>query len=130
VHHDGVAGPGVAQQQVQAVAVDGGAGLLVGVDAVAGDPRRGERVELALQALPGGGDAGVAEVKPALGMIVTGWHAAHRTGIHPRTLFPGRVFRDDFRNAACPPVPVSGVTLAGKWRQIIDTMWQLRGCKR
>ena len=76
VHHDRVAGPRIAQQLVQAVAVDGGAGLLVGVDPLAGDARRGERVELAIQALPGGGDAGVAEVEPALGMIVTRWHAA------------------------------------------------------
>ena len=107
VHHDRVAGPGVAQQLVQAVAVDGGPGLLVGVDALAGDARRGERVELAVQGLPDGRDAGVAEVEPALRMIVTGWHAANRTGIRLRTLFPGRVLRDDFRNAACPLVPVS-----------------------
>jgi hypothetical protein len=108
VHHDGVAGPGVGQQLVQAVAVDGGPGFLVGVDAVAGDAGRGERSHLAVQALPGGGDAGVAEVEPALGVIVTGWHAANRTGIHLRMLFSGRILRDDFRNGACLPVPVSG----------------------
>jgi hypothetical protein len=32
VHHDRVAGPGVAEQLVEAVADDGGAGLLVGID--------------------------------------------------------------------------------------------------
>ena len=108
VHHDRVAGPGVAQQLVQAVPVDGGAGLLVGVDPLIGDPGSGEGVELAVQALPGGGDAGIAEVEPAPRMIVTGWHAVNRTGIHPRTVFPGRELRDNFRNAMCPLTPVSG----------------------
>jgi hypothetical protein len=54
VHHDRVAGPAIGQQLVQAVAVDGRPGLLVGIDTVVTDARGGERVELAVQALPGG----------------------------------------------------------------------------
>jgi hypothetical protein len=70
-----VAGPGVAEHLVQAVAVDGGAGLLVGPGPLGGDTRGGQGVELAFQALFGGGDAGVAEVEAPVRLAGTGFPA-------------------------------------------------------
>jgi hypothetical protein len=54
---------GVRQERVQAVAVDGGAGLLVGEDPFVGDAGGGQGVEWALEALLGREDPGVAEVE-------------------------------------------------------------------
>jgi hypothetical protein len=51
VHHDHIAGSGVGQQAVEAVAVDGGAGLLVDIDLRVRDAGRCQCVELPLQRL-------------------------------------------------------------------------------
>nr|WP_245627967.1 hypothetical protein [Actinomadura oligospora] len=102
VDDDGVAGPGVGQQGIQSVAVDGRAGL-VDVDPFVTDPGGGQGVELAFEELLGGGDAGVAEIHAALRMIVAGSHArAHETRL--RTGLLERFLWDDFRNDACPAV--------------------------
>jgi hypothetical protein len=98
VHHDRVTAPGVLQQFIQPVTVDGGTCLLVGVDPFDGYARSGQSVELTVQALPGGGDADVAEVKPARRVIVTGSHARHRTGNRRRSRIAERVLRNEFRN--------------------------------
>jgi hypothetical protein len=54
VDHDRVAGPGVGQEAVQALAVGGRAGFLVDEDPLVRDALRGQCVELALQRLLGG----------------------------------------------------------------------------
>jgi hypothetical protein len=64
VHDDRVAGPGVGEELAEAVAVGSSAGFLVGPGPLSGNARSAERIELAIQGLPGGGDAGVAEVEP------------------------------------------------------------------
>jgi hypothetical protein len=74
VDDDGVAAPGVGEQGGEAVAVDGGAGLLVGVDVLVGDAGGGEGVELAVEVLLDSGDAGVAEVEAAGGVLIAGGH--------------------------------------------------------
>ena len=66
VHCDGIAGAGVGQEPIQAVAVDGGAGRLVNVDPIIRDPGRRQSVELSGKGLFGCGDAGVSEFEPAL----------------------------------------------------------------
>jgi hypothetical protein len=50
VRHDRVAAAAIRQQLVQSFAVDGGAGLLVGVDPPGRDAGGGQGGELALQA--------------------------------------------------------------------------------
>jgi hypothetical protein len=65
VRDDRVTTAGVGQQRSKAVAVDAGAGLLVGEDPLIRDPGGGESVELAFQALLGRGDPGVRQVEPA-----------------------------------------------------------------
>ena len=87
VDDDGVAGPGVGEQLPEAFAVDGGAGFLVGVDPLIGDPGRGQGVELAHEGLLGGGDAGVAEVEAALRMTGA---VSHAPGSHQNSAPYGR----------------------------------------
>jgi hypothetical protein len=79
VHDDGVARAGVAQQRGQAVAVDGGAGLAVDVDVLVGDAGLAERVELAVEALAGGRDPGVAEVEAGGRVVGACCHAPYGT---------------------------------------------------
>jgi hypothetical protein len=74
VHDDRVAGPGVAEKLVQALTVDGGAGLLVGPGPLGGDARSRQGVELAVQALFAGGDTGVAEGKALVRLPGTGFY--------------------------------------------------------
>jgi hypothetical protein len=51
VDHDGVAGPGIGQQLVESVPVDGCTGLLVDVDPPVADAGCRERVELPFDCL-------------------------------------------------------------------------------
>ncbi len=75
VDDDRVAGPGVGQQLLEAVPLGGGAGFLVGVDALVRDAEVGQGVELAVEGLLGGRDPGVAEFKAA-GVAGTGCHVS------------------------------------------------------
>jgi len=99
VHGDHVAAPGVAEQGGQAGSVDGGAGLLVAVGPAVGDAGGGQRVQLALQGLPGCRHAGVPQ-----GLAGGGVGILHARGIVPEVvfvpLFRNVPLRDDFRNAA------------------------------
>jgi hypothetical protein len=79
VHHDHVAGPGVGQQAVEAVAVDGGAGLLVDVDLRVRDAGGGQRVKLPLQRLFCGGNARIAQFQPSLGVSAAVRHPVSGT---------------------------------------------------
>ena len=68
VDDDGVVAAGVGEQRDEAVAVDCGAGLLVGVDVSVGDAGGGVGSELAVEVLFDRGDGGVAEVGTAGGV--------------------------------------------------------------
>jgi len=99
VHGDHVAASGVAEQGSQAGPIDGGAGLLVAVGPTVGDAGGGQRVQLALQGLPGCRHAGVPQ-----GLAGGGVGILHARGIVPEVvfvpLFRNVPLRDDFRNAA------------------------------
>jgi hypothetical protein len=106
VHDDGVSVAGIAEQGGQAGPVDGGAGLLVAVDACLRDAGRGEGVELPVKALPGGANPGLAEVESAGGMAITG-SMTDRSGGQLRTWIPERTLWNDFRNESARVRPRS-----------------------
>ncbi|KAK1176758.1 hypothetical protein B7755_000110 [Streptomyces sp. NBS 14/10] len=70
MHDDGVPGPGVGEKVGQAGALDGGAALFVDVDLFVGNTGVAQGVELALQALFGGGDPGIPQFEAAGGVAV------------------------------------------------------------
>lgn len=108
VHDDGVAGTGVGEQVGQAGAVGGGSALLVRVDPCLGDARCAEGVELAFQALFGGGDPGVPEFEshgrtvPEVVSVRPFWNTSCGTacGTTGVAITPGRGFLT-IRQATC-----------------------------
>src|SRR5664280_32015 len=74
VHHDRVARPSVGEHLGQPGALDGRAGLVVGVGLLVRDAGRSQGVELAFEALLGSRHSGVTEVKSAPWMIASTRH--------------------------------------------------------
>jgi hypothetical protein len=75
MYNDRVAGTRVGQEPIEAVSVDGGSGSPVDEDPLVRDAGGGQGVELPIERLFGGGDAGVAEFKSPLWVIITSFHS-------------------------------------------------------